>query len=460
MSDFSVGLVEGFYGRPWSHRDRLATLRLFPEFGFDTYYYAPKNDPLQRDRWRQPYPARALGRLSELAREALALGARFSVAISPGLSLRPWDPTDLRLLEAKLKHLYEAGVRHFAILFDDLPPVLDQPEAVAAFGPGPAGLGRAHGAVGARVAAFLRERLRLDGPVELCPQDYAGLEPTPYRRALAETLPADARIMWTGADVVVGAVTEDDVRRAGAAFERELILWDNFPVNDFDRSRAFLGPLVGRPARVDGLPLAGIAANPMVEAAPSWLALASVGRWAADPARYDPAAAARAALEQIAGPFAARLEPLVRVCSSWPPSAPRDAELAALVARARAGRADAADLDRLGNRCQELAGLSSRLPASGSPVPDALAGQLRPWLAAGRRAGLTGLACVAALRAAEGPPARQERARSRLRAALAAWRAAPKDVLRPLLEPWAAELAGETPPETIAAPAVSPPRTG
>ena len=39
------GTVEGFYGTPWSHDDRISQLRFYGQFKMNTYIYGPKDDP-------------------------------------------------------------------------------------------------------------------------------------------------------------------------------------------------------------------------------------------------------------------------------------------------------------------------------------------------------------------------------------------------------------------------------
>lgn len=359
------GVVEGFYGEPWSHADRLAWFERAGGLGLDRYVYAPKDDPWHREEWRDPYPAHRLAALAELAAEAEGHGVRFVYAIAPGLSMGYDDPQEHHALVAKCRQLLAAGIRSFALLFDDVP--MDEPEA----------LGRAHGET---AALFERAFLRPAGiaePVLLCPTDYAGVARTPYRAGLAETLPADARLFWTGSDIVVGEITAEDIRLAVESYGRELVLWDNFPVNDFDRSRVFLGPLTGR-STAPGL--VGIAANPMVEAAPSRFALHTVAEWAADPSGYDPAAAAARAYRAVAGPDDG-LRTLVEACSAWPPGAPRWPRLDELVQRGRWDEAQAL-----------LASLAGTHAGPGTPAD--LAEQLAPWIAAARAAGAAGvIAC-------------------------------------------------------------------
>ncbi|WP_431835450.1 beta-N-acetylglucosaminidase domain-containing protein [Cellulomonas sp. Y8] len=407
----SAGVVEGFYGPPWRHDERLALLDAAPGLGLDTYLYAPKDDPWHRERWREPYPDAELARLGELAARAAAAGVAFVWSVAPGLSMRFSDDAEHAALAAKAEQVRAAGVRDVWLLFDDVPYDLPHPEDVAAFGPGQAGSGRAHGEAAARFReAFLLPH-GVTGPMTVCPTDYAGCGRSPYRDALGSALPADARVLWTGRDVVVGTITREDVLAAAEAFGRRIVLWDNVPVNDFDRSRLFLGPLTGRPGDVDGLPLDGTVANAMIEALPSRLPLATVGAWARDPAAYDPARAAADALALVAGPRAGVVGPLVRACAAWPPGAPRDPGLARATRAALAG--DAGALAEVEGRMRALAGCAADASgacrdgtgAGSDAEADALVAALRPWLHAAAHAGAAGLAACALLRGSGDPAA-------------------------------------------------------
>ncbi|GAA0495942.1 hypothetical protein Ade02nite_17890 [Paractinoplanes deccanensis] len=324
------GTVEGFYGPPWSHADRLAHLEFSAEAGFDTFVYAPKDDPHHRVRWRSLYPAAELRRLAELAATGRRLGVRFVYAISPGLSMGFADDAEHRALLAKAAQLAGAGVEEFALFFDDVPAELARPAERSRW-PGPEGSGAAHGETCARFAAAFPGR-----PLLVCPTDYAGTSATPYRRGFARTSPPDTLVAWTGRDVVVGTVTREEIDQAARSYGRRVVLWDNFPVNDFAPSRLFLGPLTGRTTDLAGSALAGVLANPMELAAPSRIPLVSVASWAADPGGYDPEASAERALRLVAGAGAAPLAPFVRANSSWPPSAVQDKALARAAERALA----------------------------------------------------------------------------------------------------------------------------
>lgn len=387
------GVIEGFYGEPWSHAERLRLLRELGSWRMNRYVYAPKDDARHRSRWRDPYPADEAARLAELARAGRESGVDVVYALHPGLDMVHADERDHAAIARKVRALHELGIRRFALLFDDIEYGLDDSRDVRTWGSGPGGSGRAHGATCSRFETEVLEPLGLGGTLLMVPTDYAGSGRTEYRDGLGETLGADVGVMWTGDDIVVGSVTAEHVRGAADAFGgRPLVLWDNFPVNDFDPSRAFLGPLVGRPA--DPVGLHGILANPMVQFEPSRFALHTVAAWALDPSGYDPAAAAEDALHAVAGAEADALRPLVAVASAWPPSRVQHPELAAAADAAFAG-SDAA-LDRL---LADLRGLAA------IPVGTPLTRSLHPWAIAGSHTAEVIAASVALARGSGGEDA-------------------------------------------------------
>ncbi|MDZ7731697.1 MAG: beta-N-acetylglucosaminidase domain-containing protein [Acidimicrobiia bacterium] len=79
------GVIEGFYGPPWSWDDRRhVSSRVCHGHGMTHYVYAPKDDPLHRARWREPYPDDELDHFERLVSDGtLEVG----FAISPGLSI-------------------------------------------------------------------------------------------------------------------------------------------------------------------------------------------------------------------------------------------------------------------------------------------------------------------------------------------------------------------------------------
>ncbi|HEX6499091.1 MAG TPA: protein O-GlcNAcase [Micromonosporaceae bacterium] len=442
------GTVEGFYGPPWSHQERLAHLEFSARFGLNTYVYAPKDDPYHRERWQDPYPSDKLDEIAELARAARTLGVGFTYAISPGLTMRFADDADHEALRAKAAQLADAGVGSFALFFDDVPAELTRPEDLARWS-GEGAVGAAHGHACVRfVQEFLVPR-GLHDPLLVCPADYAGTATSGYREQFARTAPPDVLVAWTGRDIVVADVTRDDIDRAAASYQRRVVLWDNFPVNDFDPTRLFLGPLTGRTTDLDGAPIAGVLSNPMVQAAPSQLPLATVADWARDPSGYDPQSSSRRALHALAGHAAPDLAPLVQVCSAWPPSREQDPELIRAAAGALAGAPDAIEV--LTARLTEL---ERACRAASQPEP--LVSALRPWLDAGAATAAAGLSAVRLLRAAtvaakSDPDEHVEALRDQTRRALRDAEAHYANVLRAVVPPFVRDVLDRAAPPDVAA---------
>lgn len=253
------GVIEGFYGTPWTWDARAEVMRFGHERGLTDYLYAPKDDPLHRDRWRDLYPAEDLAGFERLvAEDTLHVG----FAISPGLSMDYGDASDRAALAAKVDQLVGLGIDLICLAVDDLDV---RPR-----------LGEDHGAL----TAWLHEHLAGRARLLLVPTEYTGTRSTPYLDALAELVPADVPIGWTGTAVVNDVITRAEAEaRAAALGGRAPFLWDNFPVNDAVMTdRLFMGPLRGRDPDL-GAACSGFAANPMVQARCSLPALGSIAAY-------------------------------------------------------------------------------------------------------------------------------------------------------------------------------------
>lgn len=383
MPHFRIrGVVEGFYGRPWTPRDRREVVTFMKQRGFNEFVYAPKDDPYHRKRWREPYPKVEMITFDDVLAYLQHGDVRFVFGLSPGLDIVYSDPDDEAAIWRKWDVLWERGVRRFLLALDDVDPVL-RPADVAVYGEGPAALGRAQGELVARLWRAGRER---DPEFRLyfCPTEYHGTEATPYRAALAATVPAEVPIIWTGPKVVSPTITVDDARAITSVLGRPPLIWDNYPVNDFRPERLFLGPIRGREPGLAEAAL-GVWVNPMTEATASELALHTWDLFLGSPETYEPQAAWEDAARAIGGRHAwealLRFAALNQSSRLWPDEAPRlraalDALWSAVeAADARAFDTACDDLDRT------LAALVEIAPALEAHLPRRdLFGELRPWL--------------------------------------------------------------------------------
>ncbi len=289
-----LAALEGYYGPPLGHDDRLDLVAWLGAHDYDAYAYSPKNDPYARDRWRDPYPPAELARFAELVDACRDAGLELAMTMNPGLDWRVGDPADVDALTAKLEAFRSIGVAGLAVAWDDVPG-------------GGAAIGAEHGS--AVATAFTR--LGNDARWFTCPVDYSARTPTSYLRAFAEALPPEVAIVWTGTGIVSPTLTGTDATSLRDALGRDLLFGENFPVNDGGMAHVMhLGPYPTRDASfVAGT--AGAVINFMHRPLASRLGLAVAARFWRDPSG-DRYAQWQDALAEFDG-----LEPIARACASW-----------------------------------------------------------------------------------------------------------------------------------------------
>ncbi len=229
------GVVEGFYGKPYSPPMRRGIIRRLSVLPDPVYLYAPKDDPFHRMAWRQTYPQNAREELAKVMAFAVEQGVEFFFGLSPWKFM---DDEAFRVRE-KLDAAVSDGAAGVCLLFDDIPETSDS------------GLAERH-------LAFAEEALRgLDVPVLMCPSVYcrAFLEDNPgaerYLEAWRKGFNPDWDVLWTGPDVVSRSLSGLD--EASLLLGKDPVIWDNLLADDYCVRRVFFGSLEGRV--VSGTPL-------------------------------------------------------------------------------------------------------------------------------------------------------------------------------------------------------------
>ena len=75
-----TGVIEGFYGEPWTITQRVKLIDQFIEFdGLNTYVYAPKDDFKHRQQWREIYTATELSNLKTVIDKCHANNINFVI---------------------------------------------------------------------------------------------------------------------------------------------------------------------------------------------------------------------------------------------------------------------------------------------------------------------------------------------------------------------------------------------
>ncbi|WP_450164174.1 beta-N-acetylglucosaminidase domain-containing protein [Streptomyces albicerus] len=303
------GVVEGFYGAPWSQRDRLSQLDFYGRTKQNVYVYSPKDDPYLRANWRDEYPADRLAQLKELVDRAGENHVRFTYALSPGLSVCYSSAADVKALVAKFESLYAIGVRSFAVPLDDISyTAWNCAEDEKAYGTGGGAAGTAQASLLNAVVEDFVDAHPDVAPLEMVPTEYSDLADSPYKTALREKLDPSVVVEWTGVGVIAPTITAQQARQARELFGHPILIWDNYPVNDYTTSRLLLGPYTGREAGVAEA-VTGITANPMVQAEASKLALFTSADYAWNPDAYDPRASFLASVADLGG----RAAPALRI---------------------------------------------------------------------------------------------------------------------------------------------------
>lgn len=285
------GIVEGFFGPPWSTAHRKAMFAFGANRGMNTYLYAPKDDPYHRERWRLPYPAAAWNDLCQLIDTAEAHGITFVYGFHPGKGLHFTSGDTVEVLLSKAARLYDRGVRTFAVLFDDIPSRLEFEEDVHTFA------GSLAKAESLWLASIL-ERQPTNWQTEwwFCPSRYTDdpllshtfgeFEPG-FLETVAAFLPGEISCFWTGPKVVSTEITLAHVQEIAQRIRHPLLLWDNYPVNDLSmRNEMHIGPLHGRDPRLPEA-VTGHLSNPLLQEELSFIPLATCFDYARDPLRYD-----------------------------------------------------------------------------------------------------------------------------------------------------------------------------
>lgn len=388
-------MVEGFNDTPWTHAQRLDAVRWMGAHGMNAYIYAPKRDPFHRERWREPYPLDEVKRFAELVRAGRKAGVEVVFAISPGLDMHYSRSEDVLALDDKIDALNSAGVQHFAVFLDDIPWELQFDDDRAKY----PDLGAAQVDVLNQVIGHLRHR-GIEGPYITVGTQYYDLKETPYKRAYREHLDKAWDVMWTGDGGPKRAtITPATVRTWTKLWGRKPFIWDNYPVNDYNKDRLFFAPVVQR-GDIGDL-VSGYTFNPLTQPTLARLTLYTGAEYLRNTAAYKPWASWKRAKDELFGknPQARALMDAVVELNTARPFGPQGSPemLAAVdeaVKPARRPRSNAY-LRSVFSLC---ANAPVRIPGIRAALPHTeVCDEMAPWLPAISRAGATGLLALEAI---------------------------------------------------------------
>lgn len=297
----SRGIVEGYYGYPYTIAVKKDLMRFMMRYKMNTYMYGAKSDPYHSQMWQTPYPTTITDEqakngwltqdmLRDLTSQAAATKVNFIWAIHPGNAFTDGGNANvMRQVEEKFDNMYQLGIRQFAVFIDDVGVPNEQGQTILA-----SRLTQLQGDLEARYnGADAAPEARVK-PLHFVPHIYCvGFANAATRKSYFNklgTIPEEITVYITGGGV--WSVPNDaDLQTIQNDFGRRLAWWWNYPCNDNADGQLYPMDMYSNfydmPA-VDGnakLPAAltkaqGLACNPMQQGEVSKIPIFSVADYA------------------------------------------------------------------------------------------------------------------------------------------------------------------------------------
>lgn len=272
--EFICGVVEGFYGKPWSFDQRKDLFKQLKDLKLNSFMYAPKDDLKHRAKWRQLYSETEASALRDLIQEAKSHNIEFYYSLAPGLDMVYSDPGEMETMKQKFDQLVALGCESFAILFDDIEPIMNERDAKVF---------KNYASAQVCVTNGIFEHLKRPKFL-FCPTEYCESRAVPnvtdsiYLNTIGSGLERDIDFMWSGCRVISRFITEESIERLTNVIRRPPVIWENLHANDYDKKRVFLGPYSGRSTQI--IPkLRGVLTNPNCEYEANYIAIHTLAQW-------------------------------------------------------------------------------------------------------------------------------------------------------------------------------------
>lgn len=238
----SRGIVEGYYGYPYSVSVKKDLMRFMMRYKMNTYLYGAKSDPYHSQYWQQAYPTSITAQqekngwltqamVKDITDESHATKVNFIWAIHPGNNF-VGDANVINQIMGKYEKMYALGVRQFAVFVDDV-SVPSSDADIKTNADRVTALQRAIEAKWNKAGAAPADTVR---PLHFVPQIYcrsfAGSQDQHDRffKALSAT-PSYVTIYTTGWGVW-SVPNESDLTLPATPLGRNVAWWWNYPCND------------------------------------------------------------------------------------------------------------------------------------------------------------------------------------------------------------------------------------
>ncbi len=327
------GLVEGYYGVPYSIDVKKDLMRYMMRYKMNSYMYGAKNEKYHSTYWKDPYPTtiteeqRKGGYLTQdMVKEITAVShatkVNFIWAIHPGNQFLN-SSTVVTDIMNKFEHMYGLGVRQFGVFVDDV----GIPNTQEGYDLNAQRVTEVQRAIEAKWNVEGAAPADTVKPLQFVPQIYctsfAGStdQHNKFFEALAST-PKNVDIYTTGWGIW-SVPNSGDVNHTRQYLGRDVAWWWNYPCNDNDHTKLFPMDMynnfkdeshINSSATVDaGLSnCIGVLSNPMQEGEVSKIPLFGVADYAWNNNTFNNLKNWEAALISVVG--ADKAEALKTVC--------------------------------------------------------------------------------------------------------------------------------------------------
>ena len=132
------GVVEGYYGVPYSTAVTEDLLRFMMRYKMNSYMYGAKSDPYHSGYWGKPYPDKLTAEqksmgcftaadIKQMCEVSAATKVNFIWAIHPGVAFTGNDDAVIDRIMEKFEAMHGLGVRQFGVFVDDVGVPYDEP---------------------------------------------------------------------------------------------------------------------------------------------------------------------------------------------------------------------------------------------------------------------------------------------------------------------------------------------
>lgn len=302
------GIVEGYYGYPYSFSVKNDLIKFFKRFKLNTYLYGAKSDPFHSGYWRKPYPTEisslqekngwlSQDMIRDISKASIEAKVNFIWAIHPNsgtaVDYHTKESTAKAVSDVKGKFelMHSLGVRQFAVFLDDAGWDFNDVGNYRDF------LTNLQTGLEAKYNRNYTNATDTVLPVHYVPHIYAinfakEEDLKTYFDAISQT-PSNVVVYTTGSGVWSSVKNEDFVTME-KLMKRPLSMWWNYPCNDNKDGRVYTADMystlqeMGLPIPDNDVPMCmGLVSNPMQQGTVSKICLFGVADYSWNTKAFD-----------------------------------------------------------------------------------------------------------------------------------------------------------------------------